>query len=227
MSATIAEITIPATEFAAYDTLRNVDGLRLEVERVVAHQGDRVMPFLWVAGNGFSREALESAFESDSAIDAFELACELDGEWLYRMEWVDEIETLVGLLVEEEGTILAAVGNSQRWHLRIVFPDREALSATHEDCESERLSFDIQNIYELDEERKGRFGLTDQQQDLLVFAYESGYFDVPRESSAQDLAAEMDVQHQSLSEMFRRAHKNLLANTVMLGHGAGLTDDVE
>ncbi len=72
------------------------------------------------------------------------------------MEWTDSIQTLVHILVDEEATVLSASGNSSHWHLRILFPNRDALSETYEYCRENDLSLDIRNIYELEQGRKGR-----------------------------------------------------------------------
>ena len=225
MTATIAEIEVPADAFAAHDSLTAVDGISFDVERIVAHAADRVMPLVWVAGDGAERAEVETAFAEDSTVDAFELLYGLGDEWLYRMEWVEEITLLTRVLVEEEGTILDAVGTDSTWHFRIVFPEREALANMQKHCETHGLDSTVSTIYNVEEERKGRFGLTAEQQNLLEVAYEAGYFDVPRRSNTQDIADELGVNHQSVSEMFRRAHRNLLANTVMLGHGVEAAND--
>lgn len=53
--------------------------------------------------------------------------------------------------------------------------------------------------------------LTDRQRDVLVTAVELGYFEVPREASAADVAAEFDLDQSTVTEHLRRAERNLLA----------------
>lgn len=220
MSGTIVEVEIPVTEFALCETLTAVDGLEFEVERVVAHDEGRVMPFVWGHGDGIGHEETESLLEDDSSVDRAELLADLDDEWLYRMEWVSRIETLIQILIEEEGTILAASGDSDGWNLRLLFPTRESLSRTYEYCEENGVALTILNIYRFEDGREGRFGLTEDQLNVLTLAYERGYFQVPREITAEELADELNVSHQSISERLRRAYENLVENTVILGEGA-------
>lgn len=52
--------------------------------------------------------------------------------------------------------------------------------------------------------------LTDKQQRILELAYEEGLYDVPRESTAAEIAKEVGVTEQSVSEMLRRATKSLV-----------------
>ncbi|ELY72350.1 Bacterio-opsin activator HTH domain protein [Natrinema pellirubrum DSM 15624] len=52
--------------------------------------------------------------------------------------------------------------------------------------------------------------LTDDQLAVLETAYDSGYFDIPREASATDLADELDVAQSTVSERLRTAERTLL-----------------
>ena len=214
---TIANIELPADEFALYDTLVAVPDLELDVERVVAHDDERVMPFIWVSSDHL--EEVEQAFENDASIENLELLSDLDDERLYRMDWTTQIEVVVQILVDADATVLDAFGTDGRWEFRILFPEREALSATHEFCEAEGLTMDIQNIYEMDADRHGRFGLSEAQHETLVAAFEHGHYEVPRDITLDDLATELDISHQALSERFRRAYSTLIENTLIVGVG--------
>lgn len=52
--------------------------------------------------------------------------------------------------------------------------------------------------------------LTDEQLAVLETAYTNGYFDIPRETSATDLANELDVAQSTVSERLRTAERTLL-----------------
>lgn len=155
--------------------------------------------------------------ERDESIEGFELLSEFDDEQLYRMEWVEQIQTLVQILVEEDGSILAAFGDASGWELRVLFSDRDSLSRTYDYCQEAGLTMDVHSIYRLDDGREGRFGLTDEQQDTLVAAYDRGYFDVPGAITLTDLAEDLGISHQALSERLRRGEKSVLENTVVIG----------
>lgn len=57
-------------------------------------------------------------------------------------------------------------------------------------------------------------GLTDRQHEALRIAYERGYFDIPRQASLEDVAAELDISPSSVSERLRRAQTQLIEETV-------------
>lgn len=57
-------------------------------------------------------------------------------------------------------------------------------------------------------------GLTDRQQEALRTAYELGYFEIPRDATLADVAAELDITAASASERLRRAQTRLLQETL-------------
>ncbi|MDL5363305.1 helix-turn-helix domain-containing protein [Halalkalicoccus sp. NIPERK01] len=217
--ATIAEMRIPANEFALSHTLDTLPDVNFEIERIVAHDPDHVMPYVWATEA--DTDELERALVDDPSVAEVELIAEPGEETLYQMEWIDSIEALVHILTEEDGTILAAEGRQDGWFMRILFPDRDALSQTYEFCEENDLSMDVQRIYNIDQGKQGRFGLTDEQEETIAAAYDHGYYDVPRDVSLSDFAEELDISHQALSERLRRGHKTLVENTVIVGRDGG------
>jgi hypothetical protein len=58
----------------------------------------------------------------------------------------------------------------------------------------------------------------------MVTAFNAGYYTVPREITLSDLAGEMDVSHQSLSERLRRGHYTRIEDTLIVGRPTALED---
>lgn len=52
--------------------------------------------------------------------------------------------------------------------------------------------------------------LTDRQSEVFMAAYELGYFEIPREASVEDVAAETGVTKSTASDTLRRAVRNLV-----------------
>ncbi|KTG11635.1 DNA-binding protein [Haloprofundus marisrubri] len=220
---TIAEVELPANEFALRQALVSIPGAEFEVVRLAAHESDHVMPYVRVSGA--ETETITEALESDPSIEDAELLDDLGDELLYRMNWVENIRVIMHILLDEGGTVMEMHGQDDRWHLRILFPTRDALSATHEFCTDKGLTFSIKNIYDLKQSTgRGEFGLTEDQYTALVTAAESGYFDVPREVTMSELAAELGVSQQALSERLRRGHKTLVESALRVGD-ASFGDD--
>lgn len=210
---TVAQLGVPAETFALRETLPAVPDASVEAERVVAHDDQRVMPFVWAATDDL--DAFEAALADDSTVENERRLIELADGGFYQMEWVDRIDVLVHSMTEYGAAILKAEGRDDRWRLRILFPDREALSRTHDFCREHDLRMDVEQIHELDRrDQQSQWGLTTEQYEAVTTALEGGYYEVPREVAARELAAELDISHQALSERLRRGHGTLVANAL-------------
>ncbi|MBV0926161.1 helix-turn-helix domain-containing protein [Halomicroarcula limicola] len=210
--ATAAEISLPAEEFALWETFTRIPDVVFDVERVVAHGEARVMPILWASGAEL--DEISDAFDADPSVEDEELLVDLNDEWLYRMAWVDDIAAVVQSLVYEEGTITDAHGRNDRWSFRIVFPDSDALSRTYQFCQEEDLTMEIESVTQMESEPGTQFGLSEVQYTTLITAHREGYFEVPRETTVEELAEKLDVSAQSVSERLRRGHEKLISSAL-------------
>jgi predicted DNA binding protein len=219
-SATVAELTMPVAAFALGETAAALEAVTFEIERVVADSGESLMPLLWVSGS--EREALEQAFNGDPSVEGFDLLADTtrdssaETEFLYQVEWSERIEAFVGLLLEAGGTVLTARTANGKWHLRLLFPERAALSRAYDNCEAAIPAINVRKIHALDMGREDRFGLTDEQRGALALAFDHGYYEIPRGTMVEEFAAALGISHQALSERLRRGHGNLVANALLL-----------
>ncbi|WP_254273132.1 helix-turn-helix domain-containing protein [Haloarcula marina] len=212
---TIVIGTVPATEFALEHTLAAVPDVEFECERIIESGDDTVMPLLWA--RNAPKERLDEAFEADASVENVTLLADFGDEYLYRMEWVHHIQLLLGMLTNSEATVLDAYGRDDHWRLRVLFPTRDAFSATHEFCNEHGLTYDVESIREMDGEPAGRFGLTEGQYRALVLATQRGYYEVPQRHTLEELAEEVGVTHQALSERLRRGTAALVEDTLLVG----------
>ncbi|WP_049900471.1 helix-turn-helix domain-containing protein [Halococcus agarilyticus] len=214
-SACVIRGEIPAEEFALYEGLSSLPGVEFEVERIVETGEEAAMPLVWVRGG--DHETVADAFENDPSVREIELLSAFDDEQLYRMEWVADVDLVLQMLTNSEATITDAYGTDGRWHLRVLYPDRESLSKTTEFRDEEGLTFDITAIRELEGEPAGRYGLTKEQFEALEAALEAGYYEVPRDVDQNELAEELGISHQALSERLRRATGALVEDALLVG----------
>ena len=207
--------SIPASEFALHHVLTSCSDVEIEVERVVKSGEKAVIPLVWERGG--DREAFEAALDDDPTVEEFSLLAEFENERLYRMEWIAQVRLLLQMITSSEATVLDAVGNHDRWHLRIMYPDRDLLSDTHSFCEEYGLTFEVEAVREMEGEPAGRYSLTESQYEALVTALERGYYAVPREVTLEDLADELGTSHQALSELLRRGTQGLIEDALVVG----------
>lgn len=211
---TVVQATIPAAEFALNETFSAVPDVVFECERIIENGKQTVMPLIWARGAGHT--ALETGLKRDQSVDQFECLAVFDHAFLYRMEWIEQVQLVLQILTNTNATVLDAAGDSEQWTLRIMYPYRNNLSETNEFCDRYELSFDVERIRELSSETVDRYGLTDEQFNALTVACEMGYFDVPRNVDLGDLSDEIGISHQALSERLRRGHEMLIEETLLI-----------
>lgn len=199
-TAIVSEFEIDAAEFVLGDVLAGPLEVEVAVERLVPAD-EAVVPYLWVGGPDAGRFADRAAACPDVA--AIELRDVADGWRLFRVEWSDGAETRLAALAGARITLLEARG-ADRWHVRARFASRANLSAFHDACRDCGVDLTLSRVRARPPEPGGGVDLTDSQREALSLAIERGYFDVPRETTLSELAAELGISTQAASERLRR-----------------------
>jgi predicted DNA binding protein len=209
----IAEFTIRSDEFILGQVLARHPSTHVEMERIVPASG-RVMPYLWVHGPEFG--AFEESVRSSEYIRELKALDAVGDRALYRVEWDEDIESLLYGMAETNATILEARGNED-WFFRIRFDDHTGLTAFHNFCSENDISFRLNRVYTLAEEQPGgyAFELTDAQRSALVTAVEGGYFEVPRRTTLTDIGGKLGISEQSVSENVRRGANSVLKKVLL------------
>ncbi|MFC6903953.1 bacterio-opsin activator domain-containing protein [Halalkalicoccus tibetensis] len=210
--ASIIEFRLPIEQFALAHTFDAVSDLRLEIERFAAQDDGSAIPFAWVSAEGVG--GFEDAVADDPSVESVSLLADGDGERLYRMNWTENVESVVRLLLAKDGAIMSASAEGDAWEFQMMCPEHYSLSEIYDLCEENGLSLTVDAIYELGGSEEAAHGLTDPQHTSLLAAKEMGYYDVPRSVSLSDLADELGVSHQALSERLRRGHGRLIDRTL-------------
>jgi hypothetical protein len=213
--ATLITATVPAEEFALSETLASVPEASFDCEKLVETGADAVLPLLWVQAPDL--DALDDALDADPTTSDVTMLVDLGDERLYRMQWVDHISLVLRMITNGKATILSAATDDGHWVLRVLYPSREGLSDTVDFCTNHGIRFDVLSVRDLDGEPSGRHGLTDQQYEALTVAVEQGYFSIPREVDLGDLADDLGISHQALSERIRRGTESLVTDALLLG----------
>ncbi|WP_226011412.1 helix-turn-helix domain-containing protein [Halomicrobium salinisoli] len=219
--AVLADLVVPGDEFVLAEALTSESGVRVEIKRVVAGTAD-VTPFFWAFGDRL--DDFESALSADSEVRAVDpLETTDEGERFYRVSWDRSAPSLLTAVADAEATILEAVNDDDGvWELKVLFPDRGALSAFHDYCLEHDFGIRLERVYSPENpEERGQYGVTDDQQEALVAAYHAGYFEVPRSTTLADIAGDLGISRNAASARLRRGHRNLLASTLVHDEGSG------
>lgn len=215
----VAEISVPAEEFAFGKALTVAGGTTVILEEIVP-TGDAAMPYFW-AENG-DLQAFEREVGEESNITDLVQLDQLGDAALYRARWIRQDDGLLPAIIESDGVVLEAHSEGQTWHFRLRFSDRDALSDFYERCTDQGIAVSLDRVYTLTKpSRSGRaFGLTPEQREALELAVERGYFSVPGEATLGELADELDISRQALSKRIRRGNEKVL-RAALLEPGTG------
>jgi len=154
----------------------------------------------------------EEGLSSLACVDQWEHVAELDAEHLYVVAFTapelpddvaDEMDGLVGTCdpdVDERGATLSFVG------------PQEAVAGTVSEYETAGVSPELRKLEMYEGRERPIDELTDRQREVIRTAYESGYYEVPRETTTEAVAAELDVDPSTVAEHLQRAERNLLSH---------------
>ncbi|MFB9806340.1 helix-turn-helix domain-containing protein [Haladaptatus pallidirubidus] len=205
---TIAEIALPASEFALRETFSRIPGAKFEIVGVVAHDTERVMPQMQAITSDIA--VLQSVLTTDSSVTDCTVITSRGNRGLFWMNWCERVREVVYLLAKNETTVLAASAATSEWQFRIQSEDRDAFSTVYESCRDAGFPVEVKNVHEQTTLLKDSRGLTTQQYETLQTAIDRGYYDIPRNATTEDLAEELGVSHQAISERLRRGHRSLV-----------------
>lgn len=211
--ASTARVTLPATGFALGELFERVPDVRVELEPAIATAADHAL--LVVHTDDTERDAVETGIESSRDVAAVEYLTEREDGWAYRVTWKGRPHDFVQRLVAADITILSMRGQGGQWKCRLLTANREGIAQAYDimddlDCEAE-----CRSISTVDGE-SNRSGLTDEQREALIAAFEAGYYEIPRNVTADELADELGISHQALSERFRRAYQHMVEDELVV-----------
>ena len=209
----LLEFTIDSEQFRLGHVLSNGGNLRFELERIVP-TASRIMPFVWVSTDEKPEDVLprfeERVRDSAQVLELLALDRVTDGG-LYRIEWDEQTEGPIQALAETEATVLEAYGD-RAWTFRVRFTDHDRLSEFHNYLTDHDITIHIKRTYTFTEEsaRRRDFGLSNEQREALVLALRRGYFATPSEASLDELAEELGITKQAVSNRLRRGNEKML-----------------
>ncbi len=213
----IAEFTIRAPTLVLTETLEAVPEMTVELEQQMASTAQSALLIVWATGGDF--DAFNDALRTDPTIESYSIVEELDVRKLYRLRMNREAILPIYPAYQELGAVpMAGHGTSGQWTRRVRFPERPALIEFQQFCRRENVEFSLTRLY-TPGDNETAFHLTGPQREALVAAYESGYFEVPREATLSDLSSALRISKQSVSERLRRAQSRLVENTVLGENG--------
>lgn len=209
----ILEFSIPSQDFTLGQVLTGPPPMHCELERIVP-TGEMVMPFVWVTGE--NHEAFAKTVREHDVVKELVVFDTVGESGLYRIEWAEEPTDLVEGIVSTDAVILRAFGNDT-WEFRLRFPSHDGLSKFHNFVIENDIPCHIERTYTLTETRGSgyHFDLSQEQREALALALRRGYFATPSEVTLDELADELDITRQALSDRIRRGNEQVLRRVLL------------
>lgn len=198
------------------ETLAQCPDIELTWEQTYSNPDGSRQLVAWLSVDDF--DALDAVLRDDPSVANPTVVTELRGRRLYRLDLADRsLETTIMPVLAEVGAVherLTASGAG--WHNRVRFPNRDGFERLHRFCHDHGIDFTLNRLYERSERfDEGALELTRIQRETLVAAAESGYLEIPRACTLEELADRLGVSQSAASERFRRSVARLIDGTVL------------
>lgn len=217
----IVDITVSSEDFTLGQTMQAVPDSRIEVEQLVP-ASELALPYFWV--EQVNADAAEAALRDQPAVKSIRRADALDGKILFRIEWTEDVDSFLANLVEYEAAVLEATGTDDEWQFQLRFRSYEVLSSFYRACVDDGVGMKLDRVHNpVEAASSARFGLTEDQENTLIAAFEAGYFDIPRETTIQELGEILDISDSAVSQRLRRAESALIAATLLTAADTSLS----
>lgn len=167
-------------------------------------------------GNGaviqveLERRCDEGALTDLEYVDEWNHVAEREGSHVYVISFTapelpasleETADDLVGTCdpeVDERGVTMSLVG------------PHEAISGQLSEYQASGISPDLQRIGGYEGSDYLLDSLTSRQREVIETAWEMGYYEVPKEVSADEIARELDLDSSTVNEHLQRAERNVL-----------------
>jgi predicted DNA binding protein len=217
----IVEFQVPSGEFELGRILR-VEGVSsVELESLVP-VGESAVPLFWIHDS--KRESFVDSVQDHPAVNNTSAVDVFEERTLFTLDWDVTQDHIFAGIEEYNGQLLSAVGTPEEWKFELRFRRHEQLSAFTSHCENNRITIDVARVYRPTSPDSGPwYGLTDRQREALTLAVGSGYYDIPRGCTTKELAVELDISDQAVTERLRRAIASLATHTLVAPDTGGQT----
>ncbi|SEL22710.1 helix-turn-helix domain-containing protein [Haloferax larsenii] len=169
-------------------------------------------PVPYFVAFGSDAPLVDEFLDTNPDVDRFELTAAGPDERLYRCWWRFQEKGIVSTIRDFDGIVRRMEGTKDGWTLSIFFPSNEKTAEFHDACLERGLDIDVKRVEpsHVDRRRLHRRTLSNKQLDALRLAFERGYFETPKEASLSEIAAELGISEQALSQRLRRATRHIV-----------------
>lgn len=201
-------------DLALTHTIRSLPDVKIGVVSDAGTDPQHDVYFFWFEASDF--DAVEAALEADHTVADFSVIVDRGDQRTYRIEYSDRAKLLTPAMTEIGGLTLESRSHSNGWELLLHLTDHDGLYALSEYATEEGIRLEILSLKQTEETYdRFDFGLTEPQREALVAAFVHGYYDEPRRTSLESLAALLDISPTALSGRLRRGSARLIEEVLL------------
>jgi predicted DNA binding protein len=158
----------------------------------------------------------EEGLRNDRTVGGFERVIETrDDEAIYSFEYTDEAKLLSPVVSAANGVILDMENDGNGWILTVWMAERGDLVDLWDYARQNDVDIELLRVNEYASLGSTDAGLTDSQREALLLAFETGYFEEPRDATLGEVAAELDISQPAASGLLRRGIKRLIVSSLL------------
>jgi predicted DNA binding protein len=170
--------------------------------------------FYHIESSDFRR--FEDGLRADRTIDDFERVIETgDGTAIYSFEYTADAKILSPVISAANGLILDMENDGRAWLLTVWLPERTDLAPLWDYAQENDIDIELLRVNEYAGLGDTDAGLTDSQREALLVAFETGYFEEPRNATLSDVAADLDISQPAASGLLRRGIERLIVSSLL------------
>ena len=209
----ITELRFRSADFELGRILR-VEGITsIELETLVPI-GNATVPLFWI--HNATRDSFIETVQRHPAVNCASEVDVFEDRTLFMLDWDANHDHLFRGIGENEGQLLSATGTPETWDFELRFPGHDALSEFMTHCEDAQVLLEVIRVYNPAKPDAGPwYGLTGSQREAITLAVEMGYYDIPRGCTTKELADELGISDQAVTERLRRAIVALATYTLL------------
>jgi predicted DNA binding protein len=207
----IGEIQLSHPRMALMGTIQGVPESTIETAWYPLLSPDRWVGFYRVTvSSDADFDGFEAALAADeTVVDSRPVATATRGR-VYRIEISSDALLIMPELVERGGGLIGARSTDGGWLVRVQLPDRRTFVAFRRSCAERGVDFRTERLYGADDLDTAETGLTEPQRQLLLAAYEAGYFEEPRAITLEGLGQRLGISSTAAGGRLRRAMGRLV-----------------
>ena len=210
----IAEVRLVHDDLPLVPTMKDHPAVSLRHEYETLCDGRRVLFVSAFGGEDDEAERLEETMRDDPTVSNPTRLAAFGQRTIYRVTVETDLELVPGRCAEHGLFVFTITSDRRGWTARVHLPDRDALSAIRRWYRDRGISFRVTQLCDSAVSDDGTYFLTEDQCEILLLAYEAGYFDVPRGITQDGLAERLGVTDSAVSQQLRRAISTLIAATL-------------